>query len=211
MNNKKEIQEGLKILLLGFIIGVSVAFCIVENNLPSNASNDGWLSFFGGLFGSCISGIVAFYILYINRKDASDTAEKNYNETRKIQAENYKVTIDGQKLQTSIFEYQVYKSVADEVVLLVSELIVLVEERYLKMADNTVQYYEKNVNRGKEICIILDMKLAAFSDKFKVVELSMKYYNVLLLKKINGQVIKSMYNHEAMNCEWQLKIFMKIL
>ena len=93
MKKQKEIIEGTAILLAGFVIGIIVAIIVVESNIPSGASNDGWLGFFGGLFGSVISGFVAYFILHVNRK-----------ETTKIQ--------EDQKKQ---IEYQVKRQFADDI------------------------------------------------------------------------------------------------
>lgn len=72
MKNHKEILAGIFISIVGFILAVIVALLVVENEVPSSASNDGWLGFLGGLFGSFISGIITFWVLYINRKDMMD-------------------------------------------------------------------------------------------------------------------------------------------
>lgn len=72
MKRQREILIGACVLIVGFIIGILVAFFVVENNVPSKASNDGWLGFFGGLFGSFISGMITFYVLYINRRDTKE-------------------------------------------------------------------------------------------------------------------------------------------
>ena len=70
MKKQREIFIGLCILFLGFLLGIVVAVIVVESDISSNASNDGWLGFLGGIIASFVSSIMAFYILYINRKDA---------------------------------------------------------------------------------------------------------------------------------------------
>lgn len=74
MKKYKEIIIGFRILLVGFLAGICVAIFVVENNFHSNASNDGWLGFLGGLFGSFVSGMITFYVLYVNRKDIETDA-----------------------------------------------------------------------------------------------------------------------------------------
>lgn len=74
MKKYKEIIIGFGILLVGFLAGICVAIFVVENNFHSNASNDGWLGFLGGLFGSFVSGMITFYVLYVNRKDMATDA-----------------------------------------------------------------------------------------------------------------------------------------
>lgn len=69
MKKQKEIIVGILILVVGFFVGIISAIIVVESSIPSSASNDGWLGFLGGLFGSIISGLVAYFILYENRKD----------------------------------------------------------------------------------------------------------------------------------------------
>ena len=70
MNEKqKEVGLGVLITILLFVTSILIAMFIVKNKISSNASNDGWLGFFGGLFGSFISGMITFYVLYIDRKD----------------------------------------------------------------------------------------------------------------------------------------------
>lgn len=66
----KEVIYGVLIIFFTIVIGVIVSIIIVENGMKSNASNDGWLGFIGGTFGSFLSGIMAIYVLYVNRKDA---------------------------------------------------------------------------------------------------------------------------------------------
>lgn len=72
MKKHKEILAGIVISIIGFIFAILIALVVVESKVPSNASNDGWLGFLGGLFGSFISGMITFGVLYINRKDMID-------------------------------------------------------------------------------------------------------------------------------------------
>lgn len=65
----KDIIIGVCILLIGIFIGSLIAVIVVESNAPSSASNDGWLSFLGGFIGSIITGLISFYILFVNRRD----------------------------------------------------------------------------------------------------------------------------------------------
>lgn len=99
LKKNKEILLGVEILISGFVLGISIAILVVESKVQSNASNDGWLGFLGGLLGSFISGVVAVYILYINRKDADNAAEENRKNTDKIQRENFESSIKSAKIK----------------------------------------------------------------------------------------------------------------
>lgn len=73
----KEVICGVLILFFTIVIGVIVSIIVVENGMKSNASNDGWLGFIGGTFGSFLSGIMAIYVLYVNRKDAKKEIQRS--------------------------------------------------------------------------------------------------------------------------------------
>lgn len=73
MKKQKEIFVGIALLIIGFSVGILVALIVVNSNVISKANNDGWLSFFGGMFGSVIAGTVSFYILFINRRDSFES------------------------------------------------------------------------------------------------------------------------------------------
>lgn len=89
MKKQKEIFTGIIIAIIGFVLAVIVAIVVVENEIPSNASNDGWLGFLGGLFGSFVSGIITFLILYINRKDMLDDQIKRQKMSELYKVEEY--------------------------------------------------------------------------------------------------------------------------
>lgn len=72
----KIILIGLSMVVFLTILAVVVAISVVESDVPSKANNDGWLGFLGGLFGGFISSSVAFFILYVDRKDMENSAEK---------------------------------------------------------------------------------------------------------------------------------------
>ena len=72
MKKQKEILIGGIITVIGFIVAIIIAILVVESKCPSSASNDGWLGFLGGLFGSFISGMITLGVLYITRQDAID-------------------------------------------------------------------------------------------------------------------------------------------
>lgn len=165
MKNKKykDIVYGILILLFGVFIGVVISLIVVDSGAKSNASNDGWLGFIGGMAGSIISGFIAIYILYINRKDAEAMSEENRKNAEEIQEQNHKEFISSKRQNSNILLYQVYKATGDELISLVSELIAITEDYYLNVADNTYLAYEDKVNRAKEIVFIIEMKLSALS------------------------------------------------
>lgn len=160
MKKYREIIIGLGILLVGFFVGICVAIFVVENNFHSNASNDGWLGFFGGLFGSFVSGMITFYILYINRKDADEAFEKNKKQIDDIQSENRNEFHKNMKQQSAILKYQCNIKICDDVMHLVAELIKIAEDYYVNVADNTYGYFAEKRSRTSEICSILEMKLS---------------------------------------------------
>ena len=88
MKNKKEVGLGVLITILLFVTSILIAMFIVKNKISSNASNDGWLGFFGGLFGSFISGMITFYVLYIDRKGSSEQIFKQQKVMEMNQMEN---------------------------------------------------------------------------------------------------------------------------
>ena len=123
MKKRKETIIGLSILFVGFFLGLIIAVFVVENNFPSKASNDGWLGFLGGLFGSIISGLVAYFVLQENR-----------NETLKIQEE--------QKKQT---EYQIRKQFVDDIAETIAAYIADICEYC-----HSYYIYSKNPNSNQE-------------------------------------------------------------
>lgn len=50
MKKQKEILVDIAILIVGFVVGIIAAFIVVESDIASNASNDGWLGFLGGIW-----------------------------------------------------------------------------------------------------------------------------------------------------------------
>lgn len=167
MNNKKykDIFYGILMILLGVIIGVVISLIVVESEVKSSASNDGWIGFIGGMVGSIISGFIAIYILYINRKDAESISEENRKSTIEIQEQNHKEFISSKQQNSNILLYKVHKEIGDELISLVSELISIAEDYYLNVADNTYGYYRDKVNRSKEIVSIIEIKLGALNDE----------------------------------------------
>ncbi len=136
MKKQKEILVGIVILIAGFFIGIMAAIIVVESSLPSSASNDGWLGFLGGLFGSVISGLVAYFILYVNRK-----------ETIKIQ--------DDQKRQA---EYQMRKQFVDDIAEVIAAYITDISIYYY---DQVINDGDRKPNRrlAVEKYYVLHMKL----------------------------------------------------
>lgn len=155
----RDIFFGVCILLFGIVIGSVLAYYIVENNFPSKASNDGWLSFMGGFMGSCVSSIVAFYILYVNRKDAEKSLKENQENTKRIQKENFDISMRAQNLNYQIARYQTCLNIANDVMVLIAELIMTMEDCHLNMASNNMSYYRGKLNRASEICNLVEMKV----------------------------------------------------
>lgn len=91
MKRSKEIVIGISILIIGSLFGVISAVGVVESTMISSASNDGWLGFLGGLIGSLLSGIVTFYILYLNRKETREIQDNQY---KQIEFQNRKQFAD---------------------------------------------------------------------------------------------------------------------
>lgn len=91
MKRSKEIVIGVSILIIGSLFGVISAVGVVESTMISSASNDGWLGFLGGLIGSLLSGIVTFYILYLNRKETREIQDNQY---KQIEFQNRKQFAD---------------------------------------------------------------------------------------------------------------------
>lgn len=76
LKNQKDLVVGIVLIcaLPGIIIGIIIM--MIKCGILSHVSSDGVLGLVGGLFGSLISGLVAFYILYINRKDAQKALKR---------------------------------------------------------------------------------------------------------------------------------------
>lgn len=108
MKNKKEVGLGVLITILLFVTSILIAMFIVKNKISSNASNDGWLGFFGGLFGSFISGMITFYVLYIDRKGSREQIFKQQKVMEMNQMENdlrnyNRITDKRQTLRSCLF------------------------------------------------------------------------------------------------------------
>lgn len=183
MKKNRETIIGLGILLVGFLVGICVAIFVVENNFHSNASNDGWLGFLGGLFGSFISGMITFYILYINRKDADEEFEKNKKQIEDIQLENSHEFYQNMKQQSAILKYQCNMRICDDVMKLISELIKIAEDYYVNVADNTYGHYLEKRFRTSEICSILEMKLSGVEDSTNFVMQTKSYQRIFVERK----------------------------
>lgn len=59
------------------IIGILITTIIVNSSAPSNASNDGWLAFIGGILGSIISFVAAMSILTISQQKETERSYDN--------------------------------------------------------------------------------------------------------------------------------------
>nr|DAJ97252.1 MAG TPA: tail length tape measure protein [Caudoviricetes sp.] len=159
LKNQKDLVVGIVLIcaLPGIIIGIIII--MIKCGILSHVSSDGVLGLVGGLFGSLISGLVAFYILYINRKDAQKSIEENRKETEKIQHKNYQQTLSYMKQQVAIQQYKVNREICNDTMKLVAELMKLTEDYYIHVADNTYGYYLKKNVRVNEIYDLLEMEL----------------------------------------------------
>lgn len=71
--------------ILGCLILALIAFpiiidhWIIGNNIPSNITNESWVSFFGGYFGAIITGMatfVAFYFTFLQTEKQNETQKR---------------------------------------------------------------------------------------------------------------------------------------
>ena len=182
----RDIFFGVCILLFGIVIGSVLAYYIVEINFPSKASNDGWLSFMGGFMGSCVSSIVAFYILYINRKDAEKSLKENQENTKRIQKENFDISMRAQNLNYQIARYQTCLNIANDVMVLIAELIMTMEDCHLNMTSNNRSCYRGKLNRASEICNLIEMKVFEFEGGEVFVK-EIRIYRDMLEKRFGHQ------------------------
>lgn len=159
--NYKElgIGRGIFAVVVVFILGMLIAFFVVENSYPSKASNDGWLGFLGAMFGSIISGAITFLVLFINRNDARKSAEANKIQTDHIQSENRQQFQESMKQQSAILKYQCNMKLCDDVMNLTAELINLTRDYCTNAYGNAYKLYIEKKWRTSEICDILEMKL----------------------------------------------------
>ncbi len=172
---KKEICGGIVISIFLMLVAILTAIFVVENDVISKASNDGWLGFLGGLFGSFISGIITFYVLYINRRDSEVAMQENKRETEKIQEENLKMSLKAQRLHRIIFQYQVNRQLVNDVMDLIAELINDVNRFYYHRSSNNNQYKEYKEHAFK-LCHLIEMKLFDVPDGEKVIKQVKEYY-----------------------------------
>ena len=157
MKKNKYISIGILIIVIGFIIAILLAILVVGSNVNTNASNDGWLGFLGGLFGSFLSGVVAIYILNVNRKDAEKVHQENFDKVEKIQEENHKDTERALQQNANMFNYRLAKEMVNNVYELIAELINIAEYNNLNKK-STIDKIQKE-DRAKEICFLLELKL----------------------------------------------------
>lgn len=125
----KEVICGVLILFFSIVIGVIVSIIVVENGMKSNASNDGWLGFIGGTFGSFLSGIMAIYVLYVNRKDAKKEIQRSEH----------------------ILIYQQKKALLDDVCTLLAKLI--------GIAESESYDHEEQKNIARATCLLIELKI----------------------------------------------------
>lgn len=135
---KHPVLTGVLLLVFGFIVGTLIAVLVVESSTPSKAGNDGWLGFLGGVFGSMISGMVSFYILYLDRQKSEEIQENNRKETMAIQEK-----------QRKQFEYQIRKrftdSIAESVARYITDICGYFYSQYFSKDDK--RQYLENPNK----------------------------------------------------------------
>lgn len=131
MKKNKGLYLGAKILLSGIIVSVIMAIIVVESTIPSSASNDGWLGFLGGLFGSLLSGIVAFYVLHVNRKD----------------------TIEIQNEQRQLIELQLKRQLADSLVSMIADYITDISQYFYTYYFNEKKPVEEKKEADRKIAV----------------------------------------------------------
>lgn len=136
--------------------------------------------------GSCVSGIVAFYILHINRKDAEKSMRENRENTERIQKENFDISMRAQNLNYQIAKYQTYLNIANDVMVLIAELIMTMEDCHLHMASNNMSYYRGKLNRASEICNLVEMKVFELEGGEKFVK-EIRIYRDMLEKRFDRQ------------------------
>lgn len=175
LKNQKDLIAG--IVLISFLSGIISVIIIImtKYGILSHVSSDGWLGFAGGLFGSLISGVVAFYILYINRKDAQKSIEENRKETEEIQHKNYQQTLSYMKQQVAIQKYNANREICNDTIKLIAELMRLSEDFYIHVADNTYVYYMEKKARVNEICDLLEMKLYGMDNASELLQKTTEY------------------------------------
>lgn len=169
MKKQKDIFAGILILFIVFFIGIVIAIIVVESNIPSSASNDGWLGFLGGLLGSVISGLVAYYILYVNRKE----------------------TINLQDKQKKQFEYQIRRQFTDNIVEILASYITDINGYFYNQCIN-----DPDIKPDRKIAVekyfVLQMKLYQIKEAETLLHLLAEVYNKSLFQRESPQAFQQM-------------------
>lgn len=156
----KEVIYGVLIIFFTIVIGVIVSIIIVENGMKSNASNDGWLGFIGGTFGSFLSGIMAIYVLYVNRKDAKKEIQRSEH----------------------ILIYQQKKVLLDDVCTLLAKLI--------SIAESESYDHEEQKNIAGDTCLLIEFKIGKIDSFDKLLEEIQAYNDIFVQGKRDSQTRK---------------------
>lgn len=82
MKKFKDIIIGAIIAVVLLVIAVVISLIIVDSDIPSKASNDGWLSFIGSITGSFIAVFSSVVVMYINRKEMIKMQKNQIREKR---------------------------------------------------------------------------------------------------------------------------------
>lgn len=82
MKKFKDIIIGAIIAVALLTIAVVISLIIVDSDIPSKASNDGWLSFTGSITGSFIAVFSSVVVMYINRKEMIKMENNQIKEKR---------------------------------------------------------------------------------------------------------------------------------
>lgn len=117
-------------IIFGCLVAALVAIpivmdhCIIGNNVPSNITNESWVSFFGGYFGAIITGLatfIAFYFTFFQAEKQNitqkrlailpyldvniDEPEINYSEDKYMLLHQPEGVLRAMVLSTSLQEY----------------------------------------------------------------------------------------------------------
>ena len=76
------------------MIGVIAALIVVNSDVYSKASNDGWLSFIGSMVGSFIAGIASVLLMLVNRKEMLQMQEERKRDERKKEVERIRDNLE---------------------------------------------------------------------------------------------------------------------
>ncbi|HFL3259430.1 TPA: hypothetical protein ACG3I5_003096 [Clostridioides difficile] len=134
----------ITIILVALILIIAVFF-IIENNIHSKGSNDGWLSFFGSYFGGIIGGIGTLTSVIITMR----YTEKSSIESRKEYIKDKKE--DDRKIIKPYLNFISYNHIydLDAYANFISSL-----DKSVRRLDVYVEYKNLNMMQDGDLCII---------------------------------------------------------